>query len=519
MIAARAPVIAALLVSLGFGLTAWTWRTRAVGGSDSACYALMTRAYVEGRWQPDSPLAREAPWPEATRVAAPGGFLPSATRAGAAVPICAPGYGLLVAPLARVAGLDAVHVVPPAAAAMVVWLAFVLTRRLTTAWAGVGAAVLVAASPIVLFQAVQPMNDITTGAIWVGVAVAMLAGRPVTTGLLLGVGLLVRPNLAPAAVVAVLGCGVVAAGAEVTGRFRRAATAMSVASLAALPGVAAVLALNASLYGSALQSGYGDLGVLFAWAHVPENVGRYGRTWLATSTPLVLLALTAPVAVATAARRSAWLLAALAAALSVVYLAYRPFPEWWYLRFLLPAVVLSIVLAVSALAALSTRVGRRAGVLAATAIVVAVAITTSRTSETREALGLARLEARFPLTSEVVATRLPATAVLVTGWSSGAVRFQPGREVVMWDALDPAWLDRALAWLDGHGRPAAIALESWEQEAFRARFAGQTFGALDWPPRYDLDRRVLIFLPADRARYQAGETIATERVFAAPPRR
>lgn len=89
----------------------------------------------------------------------------------------------------------------------------------------------------------------------------------------------------------------------------------------------------------------------------------------------------------------------------------------------------------------------------------------------------------------------------------------------MWDALDPAWLDRALAWLASHGRPPAIVLESWEQEGFRARFAGQTFGALDWPPRYDLDRRVLIFLPADRARYQAGETIATERVFAARPRR
>jgi hypothetical protein len=378
---------------------------------------------------------------------------------------------------------------------------------------------LVATSPVVLFQAVQPMNDITTGALWVGVAVAMLAGRPVTAGLLIGLGLLVRPNLAPAAVAAVLACGVVAAGAEVTGRLRRSVTAMSMASLAALPGVAAVLALNASLYGSALQSGYGDLGVLFAWAHVPENVVRYGRTLLATSTPLVLLALAAPFVVTASARRAAWLLAVLAAALSVVYLAYRPFPEWWYLRFLLPAVVLAIVLAMSALTAIAARTGRRAGVVVTALVVVAVALTTSRANETREALGLARLEARFPMTSDVVATRLPPAAVLVTGWASGAVRFQPGREVVMWDALDPAWLDRALAWLASHGRPPAIVLESWEQEGFRARFAGQTFGALDWPPRYDLDRRVLIFLPADRARYQAGETIATERVFAARPRR
>ncbi len=68
-------------------------------------------------------------------------------------------------------------------------------------------------------------------------------------------------------------------------------------------------------------------------------------------------------------------------------------------------------------------------------------------------------------------------------------------------------------------RTPAIVLESWEHEAFRARFSGQTYGALDWPPRYDLDRRVQIFLPEDRARYRAGETVATERVFEARPAR
>ena len=72
-----------------------------------------------------------------------------------------------------------------------------------------------------------------------------------------------------------------------------------------------------------------------------------------------------------------------------------------------------------------------------------------------------------------------------------------------------------MAWLTADGRPPAIVLEPWEHEAFRARFAGQTYGALDWPPRYDLDRRVQIFLPEDRARYRAGEAVATERVFEA----
>jgi len=506
---ARVPAVVALVAAVALGGAAWRWRTGAVGGSDSACYALMTKAYVEGRWQPVSALAGTAPWPEPTRVAAPGGFLPSQLVAGAAVPVCAPGYGLLLAPMVWLGGLGVIHVVPAAAGAVLVWLAFVLGRRLHSPWAGSGAALLVGTSPIVLFQAVQPMNDITTAAIWTAVAAAALAPRPVTVGLLAGIGLLVRPNLAPAAVVAVL---VVGLQASRRSDAMRALRDMTVASLSAAPGVAVALALNRSLYGSPFTSGYGDLGGLFAVAHVPVNLVAYGATWLAVGTPLVLAAVAAPFVLAAERRGEAWMMIALAGALSVVYLAYRPFPEWWYLRFLLPAVTLSFVLATAAIAAAVEGRGVVGRGLAALVIVGAAAVLL-RSPEAAVARRLARLEARFPMTSEVVATRLPAASVLVTGFSSGAVQFAPGREVVMWDALDPAWLDRAVRWLDQQGRPPAIVLEAWEQEAFRARFSGQTYGALDWPPRYDLGRRVLVFLPEDRDRYHRDETVATETIF------
>ncbi len=257
---------------------AWSWRTAAVGGSDSACYALMARVFAEGAWQPVSPLAVDAPWPEATRVAAPAGFLPSAIRPGAAVPVCAPGYSLLIAPLVAVLGPDAVHLVPPVAAGVLVWLAFVLARRLASPAAGVAAAALTAGTPIVLFQAVQPMNDIATGALWLAVAVAMCAGRPAITGALVGVALLVRPNLAIAGAAAVAGTAWLRANAPQSGWPRRALGVLAVSTLAAVPGVLAALALNRALYGSPLQSGYGDLGVLFSAAHVPVNLVRYGRT-------------------------------------------------------------------------------------------------------------------------------------------------------------------------------------------------------------------------------------------------
>jgi hypothetical protein len=114
----------------------------------------------------------------------------------------------------------------------------------------------------------------------------------------------------------------------------------------------------------------------------------------------------------------------------------------------------------------------------------------------------------------VVATRLDAAAVPITIWQSGGLRFWPGREVMVWDALDPAWLDEAVSWLQIHGRQPAIVVERWEEAGFRTRFAGQRFGGLDWPPRYDVDRRVRIFLPEDRERYLAGEPVSTETIIA-----
>ena len=505
--------VAAAVLSVAAGVAAWAWRTGAVGGSDSACYALMAQMFADGAWQPMSVLATEAPWPDASRVAAPAGFLPSAIRVGAAVPVCAPGYSLLVAPLVAAFGPGAVHAVPPVAAASLVWCAFLLARRLASPLAGLAAATLVATTPIVLFQAVQPMNDIATGALWAAVALAMCAARPAATGLLVGVAVLVRPNLAIGGATALATTAWLYAGVSRAGWPRRALRALVLSGLAAGPGVLAALALNRALYGSPFQSGYGDLGVLFAAEHVPVNLLRYGRTWLVTGTPVVVLSLVAWRWVARERRTEAVGVTLLAVALSLVYLAYRPFDEWWYLRFMLPSVSLAAVLAAAALARIAEHRWPRRAALVTALVVAAVAAYAVRLPHTREARGLRVLESRFPDTAEVVATRLDAGAVPITIWQSGGLRFWPGREVVVWDALDPQWLDTAVSWLQIHGRQPVIVVERWEEEGFRTRFAGQIYGGLDWPPRYDVDRRVRIFVPEDRERYLAGEPVATETIF------
>jgi hypothetical protein len=70
-----------------------------------------------------------------------------------------------------------------------------------------------------------------------------------------------------------------------------------------------------------------------------------------------------------------------------------------------------------------------------------------------------------------------------------------------------------MQWLRTQGYEPFIMIEDWEEPLFRARFGERaTAGQLDWPPRFEIDRRVKIFNPSDRERFLAGERIATEYV-------
>ncbi len=203
-------------------------------------------------------------------------------------------------------------------------------------------------------------------------------------------------------------------------------------------------------------------------------------------------------------------LLAAAAVVIAIYLFYQPFPEWWYLRFLIPALVLLLILASAVAVELATR-ARMGGVIPIVAVLLAILGT--RVAGDRQAFELQRLEGRYRDTAALVTDRLPANAVLITVWQSGSVRFHAGREAVLWDSLDPAWLDRAVAWLTERGLQPYFLLERREEPEFRARFRGASaLGALDWPPRFDLNRQVRIYDPADRARFLAGEKYPTENI-------
>ena len=222
-----------------------------------------------------------------------------------------------------------------------------------------------------------------------------------------------------------------------------------------------------------------------------------------------------------------------------MYLAYRPYDEWWYLRFLLPAIVPMTALAIAVLStawahpasqfglshALRTRdvdVALRTHLALRTrtshsfiAIVLAVTFHGIRTARDRQAFDLHRLERRFRLTARRRPRAPPiATAVFLTIWESGSLLHHADRTPILWDSLDPDALDPAIAWLSARGLEPFIVVEQWEEPRFRERFEGRSaLGALDWPPRYEIDRQVRIFKPSDRDAYLKGASVPTEHII------
>ena len=244
----RISFVIAAAAALTVAVLGSRWGTYAAGGSDSSCYALMADAFASGALQPTSELAAQVPWPDAASTFTPGGFVPSETNPSASAPVCAPGFSLLLAPLIAVGGLDAAFILTPIAGALLVWLTFVAGRRLAGPIAGAMAAVLIASSPALLYQVVQPMNDVTTAALWMATFAALIHRRWVLAGVFCGFALLVRPNLLPLALVAgffVLGTGDPEVGIRNVTRF----------VIAVIPFGLLVLWLNNGLYGSPFRTG------------------------------------------------------------------------------------------------------------------------------------------------------------------------------------------------------------------------------------------------------------------------
>lgn len=505
----------ALVTSLVAGIVAWTAGAHVAGGSDSYCYLNQAELFARGMAVEPQPLSADAPWPDPAWNFVPAGHIPAPGPAGAIVPICPAGYPLMMVPARAIAGRTGMFMVVPLMGALAVWLAFLLGRRFAGGPAGLLSAILLAASPIFIYQVVQPMNDVPAAALWL--ATLVLAWRaseregfvaPLLAGLACGAALTVRPNLVPLSLVA--GFGMVLMQSR---PLRQRLLALVAFGAGALPGVAIVMAVQHAMYGSPLRSGYGDLGVLFSTTHILPNLARYSKWLVESQTPLVLLALGAPWVVRARARHAWWLLAFFGAILAC-YLPYVVFDAWWFLRFLLPGLGPLLVLTAGVVMVLVMRAGTawRAPLFAllCTAIVTAYVALAIR----GQAFDLDKLEARYRLAGEYVATHLPANAAVVTQQESGSVRFYSGFPTMVWGEFGPGRLDTALEYLRARGYRPYLLFEVAEEADFRKRFQGQgPVGELNWPPIADINHEVRIYDPAHADTYRRGEPVRTDWVW------
>jgi hypothetical protein len=515
----------ALVLLLGVVLfTSWRWGSFVAGGSDSACYATQAVRWAQvlvhpraASMQTADPLARTAPWPEAASTFTPTGHVASRTVAGAAVPICPAGLSLLMAPLYLAGGPSLMFAIVPILGTALILATFLIGSRFS-ARAGIAAAVLTAASPVFLYQVVQPMSDVPAAALW-AIAVACATGtrrrHAGLAGLATSGAILMRPNLVPLGFV--IGLFLLLRPERSWPQRARSAT---VYALWSAPGCLAVAFIQQSFYGSPFASGYGSFEAIFAIEHVGPNLTRYAGWLWSTHTPAILLALLAPVVVP--GPLSALLLALFGVNVAL-FLPYVVFNEWSYLRFLLPTLPLVMVLIAAVVDAVTVRL-LRCGIspgnptrrlhaaLALVPVVAALAVVMVQQARTRHAFELQAMEARFVRAGRYVAQRLPANAMVITDYESASIPFYSGRRTLAWRALDSQWLDRAIAFVRNEGFEPYLLFERWEEAEFRDRFAGSSFGTLDWPPIAEVATQVRIYRAADRDRYRAGLSVPTEYV-------
>jgi hypothetical protein len=320
------------------------------------------------------------------------------------------------------------------------------------------------------------MSDVPAAACWLAsLRVAPRATRTTAaaSGLIASIAVLIRPNLTPLAiialVIAVFGRNEVS-GAAAHSRVHRfiAFAVMAAAALIVLGWIQNVR------YGSPMASGYGSVSDAFALGYVRQNLERYPRWLTETHTWFIWLSIGAPVWILRHSRRPllAWAALAMASAVWALYLPYLYFhpEEWSYTRFLLPAIAIMLIFAAASAMWLLRHVPvvlRGAAIVLLSVLLIAHGV---RVARTRGVFDVRNQERKYPLAGAFVRDHLPSNAIVLAAQHSGSIRYYAGRPTFRWDLLSPSRLDQALAVFRRQGYAPFLVVDGGEYDEFKKRF-------------------------------------------------
>jgi Dolichyl-phosphate-mannose-protein mannosyltransferase len=514
--AAFAVVLAAATAGIGVG-----FGTYSASSSDASGYVSEAALIASARLSSDEPLARAVTWRNAPWTFSPLGYRPGADP-GELVPTYPAGLPLVMTPLRLVGGELAAYLVVPLLGAVAVVATYFVGACLHSRYAGLIAAALLATSPIVLFQIVQPMSDVPAAAWWTIAllfALSPVSNAPLAAGAAAGLAILTRPNLLTLAIVIALAAMTFPRMRQLTEPQSPNHTRMPIErrprpdrllgfAAGLTPAIGALLLMQWRLYGNPLVSGYGTAGDLFSLSNIGPNLVGYSRRLIEGETPALLVFITAMVVLIMTRRGTSaapplkrpLVLATLALAIVVCsYLPYAVFAEWSYLRFLLPAFPLLFIAIGGVLTAALLRLpgSIRAPLLLCT--LAAVASFNVLRADREQAFNMRRYESRYRLAGRYLDSALPPRAVIVAVQESGGVRYYTTRPILRWDWLDVD-LDTAVAALRALGRHPVFVVEDWERSDVLRKHPLSTSARLDWRPRAEFgdETRVFLYDPLDR---------------------
>ena len=436
------------------------YQIRFCGGSDSYGYVSAAHALVNGQVILPQPIVEWLPFPEALPVATPLGWA-AAPSGNAIVPGYPLGLSVVMAIFMLVAGPGAEFYVPFAAGIGLLFLTYRLTARLTDWRIAAVATLVVAFNPVVMNMVIQPMSDVPAAFCYL-LAVYVLLAAPTllpVAGLAAGLCVWLRPSMV--FMLPVL-CWLLPRTRQAWLRF----------AAGLVPVGAVVAGVQWHLYGGPLKTGYGAVPGLFRLSMVAQNAPTYAR-WIAiVHSPLVFVAFALGVW-----RAPGRLVAASTAGFVLGILPYlfkAPyFDDFGLIRYILPALIPCLLVAVIGVGDLMTRyLSRTAAIAALTVFAIASASYSYRVVAAEGTFQGVTQESRYAAVGAWIRDHTPPQSVVLAEIHSGSLRFYAHRTTLRFVMLPQDALAATVRAFARRGIACFAAIDGEEeQREFQQRFA------------------------------------------------